>query len=776
MKSRKHNLAFKPFWLCLGIATLLSISNTFGKEMVVRIYAKNYQELKDRIQFKGTNIEIAGARPNEWYDLIVTSEDYPLVQNCGLKSEIILEDLAQAKEQALAEGQYHSYDEINQILRNMATQYPNICKLESLGLTYEGRQIYGVKISDSPEIDDPTEPDVLFIGCHHAREWASVEVPRHIADSLTRAYSSSPAIQDLVNNHEIWIFPIINVDGYVYDYPAQRSWRKNRQPFGTAVGTDPNRNYNGACNGDAMGDWGALTEGSQSTHYPSSATFMGPYGFSAYEIKNLTDFFKTHEFNAVLSFHSYSELVLWPWGYTNATTPDNTILVRVGQRMAGLMERLGGGYYTPQQSIELYPTAGGSDDWMYGYSHWVSGNPCISYTIELGTQFYQSASQLDHIQLQAFKAAVCITNFSDSVRLLMKSIVPPPILAPLDSSVTGDFTLHWSPIRPYANQPEQWEIEELTSYSLIEDNLEGTTERWTLGGFTLSTTQSHSASHSFFSGSAHNISNYVRTTYPYIVQPNDSLTFWCWYDLENNYDVAVVEISPNLKEWTQLDNRYTGNSGGWVRKAYSLENWVGKSIYIRFRCMTDDGVLRNGFYVDDIYPVPYFNQARVVASNIADTFYNITGQPVGQYWYRVRGYNTAWGWGDYSTLEDIAVIGTGTQKAESKIRNGECEMWLRFQPNPCRDQVRITYSVPKGEKPLLQIYDALGRPVKSFNITPSEFNSGEIVWAKDDDLGRPLSSGIYFIALSYATSKESHVKSKCLHQINGRLIKKIIVQ
>lgn len=741
------------------ITTIILLSVLFSisiaqQQMIVRVYVHNYQELNHSIPFKGTDIEIAGAQPGSWYDLIVTPADYSLVAGSGLKSEIVVEDLAKQKEQALVDGQYHSYDEINTILRNMVTNYPNICKLESLGLTYENRQIYGVKISDNPEIDDPTEPDILFMGCHHAREWASIEVCRHIADSLTEAYATVPAIQNLVDNHEIWIFPIINVDGFVYDYPAQRSWRKNRQPFGGSTGTDPNRNYNGCCNGDAMGDWGALTEGSSTTHYPSNDVFMGPFGTSGYEIRNMTNFFKNHSFNSIISFHLYSELVLWPWGYTTGTAPDNTILVRVGQRMASLMQALGGGNYTPQQGIVLYPTAGGSDDWMYGYSHWVLGNPCISYTIELGTTFYQPTTNLDNIQFQAFKAAFCIATFSDSVQILMKSVVPPPMVAPMDSSFTGDYIISWSPVRPEGNQPGMWELQELSNYSVTADNLEGITSSWTIAGFTLSTAQSHSASHSFFSGSANNISNYARTTYPYLPQPGDSLTFWCWYDLENNYDVAVAEVSPNLKEWFQLDNRYTGNSSGWIRKAYSLENWVGKSIYIRFRCMTDDGTLRTGFYVDDIYPVPYFNQSRIVSSTITDTFYNLTGQSVGQYYYRVKGYNTTWNWGDYSMLEDIVVTGTGVSEGRSPIEpESKTLTFVGLRPNPFTNQTVITFNAPRKGKVSLQIYDAMGRCLKYISALP-QAASHSFVWDGKDALGKSVSAGVYWFKLSSAGSSE----------------------
>jgi hypothetical protein len=336
----------------------------------------------------------------------------------------------------------------------------------------------------------------------------------------------------------------------------------------------------------------------------------------------------------------------------------------------------------------------------------------------------------------------------------MKTVVPPPNMVPMDSSNTGNFTVSWSPNRPEGNQPGMWELQELSDYSVIEDNLEGINNNWTLGGFTLSTAQSHSASHSFFSGSANNISNYARTTYPYLPQPGDSLTFWCWYNLENNYDVAVAEVSTDLKEWIQLDNRYTGNSSGWIRKAYSLDPWVGKSIYIRFRCMTDDGVLRDGFYVDDINPVPYFNQSRIVSSAITDTFYNITGQPVGQYYYRAKGYNTTWNWGDYSMLEDIIVTGTGISDGRSPIENdAKLFAFVGLRPNPFTNQTVITYNAPSKSKVSLQIYDAMGRCLKDVSALPQAAGHS-FVWDGKDAFGKSVSAGVYWFKLSSAGSSK----------------------
>src|SRR4030042_1334852 len=71
-------------------------------------------------------------------------------------------------------GAYHSYAELERELLDIARDYPTIAKLFRLGTTLEGRTIYALKISDRPELNED-EPEVLFLGCHHAREWITVE-------------------------------------------------------------------------------------------------------------------------------------------------------------------------------------------------------------------------------------------------------------------------------------------------------------------------------------------------------------------------------------------------------------------------------------------------------------------------------------------------------------------------------------------------------------------------------------------------------------------------
>jgi hypothetical protein len=281
-----------------------------------------------------------------------------------------------------------------------------------------------------------------------------------------------------------------------------------------------------------------------------------------------------------------------------------------------------------------------------------------------------------------------------------------------------------------------------------------------LQGFTLSAAQAHSGTQSYFSGNVHNMNNAVQTVHPYLVGADDSVTFWCWYDLETNYDVAVVEVSENTKEWFNLDTtRFNGNSSGWIRKSYSLEDWIGKSVYIRFRAMTDGGVLETGFYVDDIYPTCYFNNIDTISSDISDTLYEFVGHPTGEYYYSVRGYNSTYGWGDLSCLE-MVVVSSGIAQDETSEPT-QAKPLLTLLQNPFIDQLHIAYTLGNdgAEAAQLCIYDATGRRVRSLRITPYALRN-TLSWDGRDESGKRLPNGIYFV--HFETEQNSIVKKAIL--------------
>jgi hypothetical protein len=727
----------------IGTLLLCVVCIAYANEMIVRVYAPSWTYLS-RISPKYA-LDIASAQAGQWYDIVADQATMDRIITSGLNYEITVPSIELMKQQV--RGQYHSYDTVNIMLRDMANTFPAICKFDSLPLpTHEGRWLYGIKISDNPHVEEDDEPGLLVDALHHSREWAVIEVVLFFADSILNSYGVVPEITDLVNSTEMYLFPIINADGFVYDYPSGNMWRKNREPFQGYIGNDCNRNY-GGCGPDIEGDWGAVDEG-EASHHPSNSLFCGAYVNSGDETRGLTQFMYAHQIHANMSYHSYSEYVIWPWGWTASGTPDATVVERFGTRIAGQINRLSSGTYTPGQTYTLlYPLGGGSIDWMYSYSHWVAGRPCLAYLTEVGTTFYQPVNDLDYICRENFKGLKLYAELCrDSIQILLEGEVAPPQIYPI-GGVGPNFNVIWHPVNPDENHPTLWELVELSSPAVITDDLESGAGRWDLNGFTMTTAQAHSGTHSLWSGNANRQNTAFTSKHPSLVQAGDSVSFWYRCNLEWNYDIAVAEVSENSKQWFNLDTmRFTGNNSAWLRASYSLENWVGKSVYIRFRCMYDANTTVEGFYVDDIYPSCIFASVDTVSSAIPDTIYHFNNHTPGLYYYMVRGYNTTWDWGDFSCLE-IADVMVGVEEEKEDTRE-RLAPFLSATPTIFSRALEISFCPEDPSlETTLHIYNIVGLKVKTYASPPASEMLRTITWCGQDNNGNQLPAGIYFIRL-----------------------------
>ena len=265
-------------------------------------------------------------------------------------------------------GAYHSAFELETELRTLERDYPGLARVVEIGESLEDRKIWALKISDNASMDEG-EPAVLFLGCHHAREWISVEVPFLFGKHLLESYGASQEVRDLVDSSEIWIVPIVNPDGLEYSIHVYRYWRKNRRANADGTyGVDINRNYGYR--------WGFDNIGSSGT--PGSDIYRGTGPFSEPETTAVRDLFTGHDFRAAISFHSYSQTILYPWGYTTDPAPDDAGLGAIAATMSGLMAAVNGTVYVHgQASRALYTTNGDTIDWAYS----LRGAP--SFTIEL---------------------------------------------------------------------------------------------------------------------------------------------------------------------------------------------------------------------------------------------------------------------------------------------------------------------------------------------------------------------------------------------------------
>ncbi|HEY0525931.1 MAG TPA: M14 family metallopeptidase [Stellaceae bacterium] len=261
---------------------------------------------------------------------------------------------------AAAVADYHSPESLNDDMSALAAAHPDIAELRTIGASVQNRPILALRLG----LRRNSEHKVLFVGCHHAREWISVEVPFRLARHLLD-HAEEAEVATWLSGGEIWIAPMVNPDGHAFTRdrsdPENRLWRKNRRDNGDGTtGVDPNRNYDF--------QWGTL-DIDTSSKTPGAETYIGPRAFSEPESKAVADLVDAQKFRGVVTYHSYSQLILHPWGYTRtpiANHADHERLAGLGRQMAKSVKSVHGRVYVPEQASKLYPTAGDTTDWAYG--------------------------------------------------------------------------------------------------------------------------------------------------------------------------------------------------------------------------------------------------------------------------------------------------------------------------------------------------------------------------------------------------------------------------
>ncbi|XP_011547823.3 carboxypeptidase B isoform X1 [Plutella xylostella] len=251
---------------------------------------------------------------------------------------------------------YHRLAVVYAFLDQLEKEYPAICTVVVIGKSVHGRDIKMLKISNT----DATNSGVWLDGCIHAREWITTSVVTYIANCLVTQFHCLPKY---ITNKDWHIVPVLNPDGYVYTHTKDRLWRKNRSKFKGGIGVDLNRNfsYGWGNNGD---------EGSSDD--PSSNFYRGPEPFSEPESASVRDaILGSHStFKVFLSFHSYFECIIFPWGYKVEPCPDYIKLLEGGIAMSRAIHQSTGKTYKVGSTKDLtYFACGTSTDWSYGVAN-----------------------------------------------------------------------------------------------------------------------------------------------------------------------------------------------------------------------------------------------------------------------------------------------------------------------------------------------------------------------------------------------------------------------
>lgn len=342
---------------------------------------------------------------------------------------------------------YRTVEETYATLTSLAVDYPQLAELIDIGDSWEkvtpdgllGYDIYALRLTNEEHGVVDEKPTFFLMAEIHAREYVTAETATRFAEHFLLNYGHDADVTWLLDHYRLYILTMDNPDGRKHA-ETEYSWRKNTNITNGCIndwdgGTDLNRNHSF--------HWGGASND------PCDPTYQGPQPVSEPETQALQTFVLTlfadqrgdgdtdaapaDTTGLLISLHSYSELVLWPWGWTDADSPNHAQLQTLGRRMAYFND------YMPQQANELYPTTGTTDDWAYGELG------IAAYTFEMGTTFFQDCVSFestiypDNLQalLYAFKAARLPYQNPAGPRIVDLSITPSTVDPGTSSMLTA---------------------------------------------------------------------------------------------------------------------------------------------------------------------------------------------------------------------------------------------------------------------------------------------------------------------------------------------------
>ncbi|XP_055543821.1 zinc carboxypeptidase-like [Wyeomyia smithii] len=248
--------------------------------------------------------------------------------------------------------EYHTLDEMYDWMDGLASEYQGIVTVELVGHSYEGREVRAIKLSHKEG-----NPGIFLESHIHAREWITSATATWILNELLS--SSDEQVQELARNYDWYILPVVNPDGLNYTQEVNRMWRKTRYPHSILCsGVDMNRNF--------PYHW---MDGGSSAN-PCSDTYAGPKPASEVESQNIIDYFVINKdrIHFYLSFHSYGQLILLPFGYQDAPKTANFYdWMEMAEAAAiALAKRYGTSYTVGNTAEVLYIASGSTRDWALG--------------------------------------------------------------------------------------------------------------------------------------------------------------------------------------------------------------------------------------------------------------------------------------------------------------------------------------------------------------------------------------------------------------------------
>ena len=572
---------------------------------------------------------------------------------------------------------YTRYSDALQTLADLQGDYPEICKLDTMGYsTRDSIPMLRVKISDNVEIDED-EPAIFYCGGVHADEVLSVEViMSFVQDILIRYGRGDPDVTRYIASLEIFCIPFINPEGHIVVEEGDTEWRKNKCDnddngiFDFHDGVDNNRNYD-------FGFW--IDDGPNATT-PESLTYKGEAPFTQTENIAMAEFGWTYRPLMALDYHSPTygrpNVAYYPWyWYANegghGYGPDETLMQSVCALFTSLIEAIpddsGNGTYTARRAL-----VNKGDFKTYFYGNFGTA----AFSVEVSDTTIQNPGLVDTIVAAHLPGQYYLLDRALGAGItgvIRDSVTLEPIEAEVQvlQHINAD-------INPRLSRPDYGRYRRLLasgSYTLkfLKDDYR------TITVYNVGVTNSGPTEVNMLLSPL-----YPRPPAPVLSYPPEDTTL--------NDNMVVFD-------WNPSD-------------------------------LAD-------FYLFELYQHPDLETPVYVDSSLIDTSFTLD-TPLSDtvYYWTVKGGNSN-GWGPYSDLWMFGV-NTETGTDDPTFQPHAFELYQNY-PNPFNASTLIEYSLPSASHVTIEIYDILGRRMKTIIIGEQQAGYHQITWNAFDK-----SSGMYF--------------------------------
>ena len=706
-------------------------------------------------------------------EIAAIPEEIDLLWANGFRPRVVVENMRDAALALRDRGEYHDYGETTTDLAAWHATYPGITELVSIGQSYQGRELWALKITDNPGVEE-AEAEVVWVGGHHGDEPIGVEVCYYVAKYLLENYGTNTQVTWLVNNREFWVIPMFNPDGN-----ANVS-RYNGQ------GIDLNRNYlcPDGCNAGTA--------------------------FSAVETAALRDFCIGMNPSTSLQFHAGAVYVNYLWDYSYAATPDEALIITLSN---GYGSRSG---YPVTNGADWYVAHGTCQDWCYN----TRGE--IGTTIEVSTAKIPSASSIDGIVnlnrdamlYQARKSGKGITGVvtdaatgeplyaTISIPQIGKDVYTDPAAGDYHRLVqSGTYTVTAS-APGYATQSVYNVSASLDTFVVVNFALEPPTYGSIVGYVEDEDGNPLAADVRLTDVSGHTATSDPGTGYYELdfvpVGTHDMRVSKSGYMSEERLGVQVQEgvatsenfvlssaifsddFEAGLTQWTGAWALTTAQShspthsltdspsGNYPNNALTtvtlsspidLSGATGGALSFWHRYDTEAGYDFCYVYVSSNGGSSWTQVASYSGTMTAWTEVVIDITPyVDTDGFKVRfvldsdGYVTRDGW----YVDDVQVSADLPDSGIEEPEVAAVSLSVSSHPNPFTTETALSYVLPSGGALGLRVYDAAGRLVRTLadaEMRPA--GAGRAVWDGLDDRGNEVSAGVYFALIDVSGEQAS---------------------